>query len=148
MMPGGLFHLGHEPMTDAPATPQPRRRWKRWALVSVLVVLLVVWLRTTGIQLAELRRSEGIRLGQTRAEVMEIMGPDSLVRFHGGRTLIIRVGRVQHVRFAALMVFQNATGWQVPDIAWPRDDDWPIQIGFDEEERVDRIKRGSEIVER
>jgi hypothetical protein len=132
-------------MADVPAA---RRRWKRWAAFGLALLAISFWYWTHRINLAELSRAQGIRLGQTKDEVIDILGRESMVIFYGGRTPIIRVGRVQHARFAALMNLQNATGWRVPDIAWPRDADWPIQIRFDHEHRVDRIQRGSEVIER
>jgi hypothetical protein len=136
-------------MTDNLTKPRiVRWRRKRWLIVVITLLAFWCWFQTTRIRLEELRRAGGIRLGQTMEEVLEILGADSVVRDYRGRTLVIRAGRTQHVRFAAIMNLQNATGWQAPNFLWPDNDDWPIQIGFDEGERVNRIKRGSEIVER
>jgi hypothetical protein len=60
-------------MDETPTTPKPRRRWKRWAaLVLVLAVALIVWASST--ESPTIRLSHQLRVGMTKAEVHAIMG--------------------------------------------------------------------------
>jgi hypothetical protein len=149
-------------VTDFPDTPPPRRRrWKRWALVGVLLVGLFAWLALA--KPPEIEGSRAVRLGQTKAEVEAIVNKWIDSRYEmGGPVVVVDNSDTQEILSSGLLLdsrqgplrflaatIEQWTGWRVPfGLRSPSDfDSWPVHIRFDANGRVDRIKRGSEIVE-
>jgi hypothetical protein len=137
-------------MTDSPANfdsaPQPRRRrWFRRTVIGVVIVAVIggAWLFLG--EGSDVRRARNVQLGQTMDEVYAIMGREYALRFDGfGDHPMLLIGRVRYLQLIALMKIQEWTGWSG---LTPNFDDWPVQIRFDQNGRVERIKRGKEIVE-
>lgn len=131
-------------MSDSPATPElRRRRWKRWAVVFVLVLglTLFAWPRLT--EDRRLRNARSVKLGQSKEQVQAIMGPETTHYIWMGKTGLL-YGAAAQVRLTTSALLQQA-GLQEHKI--PQFDDFPVNIRFDANGRVDRIKRGTEIIE-
>jgi hypothetical protein len=109
--------------------------------LAVVVLMAVAWLMLH--EPPEVQRAKGVRLGQTAEEVLDVMGRDNYTQFNGNPMSLVfgRVRDMQHVYSSKIMQKTGVGGLQ------PDRDDWPVHIRFDAKGRVDRIKRGSEIVE-
>jgi hypothetical protein len=116
----------------------------RWAVIGSLVVAgFTIWL-TLG-EGSDLRRSRAIQLGQHRSEVNRIMGSEG---FHyadgmrGGAEVLW--GRWQ------LLMWDLHEEWSDRLPLKPyrfHPSNWPVQIEFGPSDTVERIRRGSEIIE-
>ena len=131
--------------TPADVAPPRRRRWTRRFLVATILIAIPGWCWLFVRDAAEIRRAKDVRLGQTVAEVTAIMGTDHMITFDGfisSRTLLF--GRVQFEQLNLALKIQKWFDW-----SWlmPSMDDWPVHIRIDQNGKVDRIKRGTEIVE-
>jgi hypothetical protein len=144
-----------------PATPQPlRRRWKRWAVIAIPLLAGLAWLAL--VEPPEIEGSRDVRLGQTKAEVSAIVYKWIDSRYQIAAPVVVRDGietqssstegylldsRQKPFRFLASTI-RHWTGWRISfGLRSPSDfDAWPVHIRFDANGRVDRIKRGSEIV--
>jgi hypothetical protein len=133
-------------MTDPPTTPQPQaRRWKRWAVGFALLCLLFATWHTLA-ENGELKRAGRVQLGQTLAEVRSIMRWETWSSWRPNKTIeYAYYGQAQSLRLELAHWTYRLTG---RTIYRNRIDDWPIRIRFDANGRVDRIRRGSEVVER
>jgi hypothetical protein len=83
-------------------------------------------------------------LGQVYREVQAVMGSENVMRFNSGYGMTLAYGRLHTSRFFSSLAIQRWTGWSGLS---PKIDDWPVLIRFGIDGRVDRIKRGSEIIE-
>jgi hypothetical protein len=123
-----------------------RRRWiRRFVVVSVLAILMAGWWFYAK-DTEEIRKARNVRLGQTIAEVSAIMGHDYTISFGGYQSSQTAMyGRFQYEQLLLALKIQRWTGWSglMPGIH-----DWPVHVRFNESGKVDRIKRGREIVER
>jgi hypothetical protein len=88
-----------------------------------------------------------VKLGMTRIDVGSIMGSDESEIFFptGGGGTLVRGGMVGRLIPYRDWIYQR-TGWAF-SVTVPPPDDWAVHIHFDSNGRVDRIKRGSEIIE-
>jgi hypothetical protein len=109
--------------------------------MGVLLLLLVVFPSLAWIcRSTDLAKARELQIGQTRAEAFQVMGrtgppieADS-VAFSTTHRLLEPVRRLAFLRF----------GFQTRD---PDFEEFPVTVHFDANGRVDRIKRGSEIIE-
>jgi hypothetical protein len=127
-------------MTDQPH--KPRRRWKRWtALALVLVIGCGVWMASR--ESETVRQARQVRIGQTKAEVERIMGPPA----QPGTSLALYATpsefRWMQFALAVKKVFRKCGLWHAP-VGYR----FPVQISFDGNDRVNYIRRGSEVVGR
>jgi hypothetical protein len=145
-------------MDDSPTTPQSkRRRWRRWAFV-VGSCFMIGWLILGNTE--EVRRARGVQLGQTLEQVASIMGDDrGLLVDHKGKSFMVygRVHKALDSQYRRLylrlrpspkkpqgMYADAMYGSPKGPIVDP--EQWPVSIRFDTNLRVDRIKRGREII--
>jgi hypothetical protein len=92
----------------------------------------------------EIKRAQDVKLGQVYADVHAVMGNENVLRFNSGYGMTLAYGRSQSSRFFSSLTMQRWTGWSGLS---PKIDDWPVLIRFGIDGRVDRIKRGSKIIE-
>jgi hypothetical protein len=93
-----------------------------------------------------IERSRQVKLGQTYAEVLAVMGPPNV-------TVSARPGPIpdyacfgdagRAYKDGLLLRLRHATGINIPISNYTT---WPVVIHFSSTDRVDRIKRGSEII--
>jgi hypothetical protein len=132
-------------MDDAPATPKPRRRWKRRAaLVLVLIIGFGAWMLSG--ESERVRRARNIQLGMSIDKVNAIMsepgagGPDGNdgheVRFYYSVENMTLRSKAWH--------WLHRMGFDA-DFLNKRVD---VAIHFDLDGRVASIRRGSEFVGR
>jgi hypothetical protein len=138
--------MNAETMTDPPA--KPRRRWKRWAtLALVLAIGCGVWMMSR--EGETVRKSRALQIGMTDVEVDAIMGPPIVthvasrapVRQYAAYATPVEAGlrRLRRDVYAVL----EALNLLVDDSAG-----WPVEVRFDESGRADEIRRGNEVVGR
>jgi hypothetical protein len=147
MPSSAAWQNGQSMTTEAPVTPPPRRRWKRWVVVGLLIAAMIrTWAWFTEHSL--LQSASLVKLGQTEEDVRAIMGPEtsrySTMYFAAmSRTSGYLYGLSTHFR-SSLSTAMRKAGFQprFPDL-----DDYSVHIRFDINGRVDRIKRGNEIIE-
>lgn len=143
-------------------TAKPRRRkWKRRMIVSALLICIVGWLVFR--QPPEIEGSRTVRIGQAKVEVEAIVSEwiDSQYEI-AGPILVVDNADTQEIlssgwlldsrqrKFRALAAtIEQWTGWRMSfGVRSTTDfDSWPVHIRFDRNGRVDRIKRGHEIIE-
>jgi hypothetical protein len=123
-------------MTDQP--PKPRRRWKRWTgLAIVLMIGCVVWM--AGRESETIRRARSLTLGMTEAEVRAIMGEplkvsQSVLHTARGRRVRLYVGygtrgeQVVRDTRLALRYFQIKLGIGEPGNEAP----YPVFVVFED----------------
>jgi hypothetical protein len=133
---------------NSPATPQPRRRrWRRWAVVASPLLIGLAWLAV--VEPPEIEGSRAVRLGQTKEEVHPIVYKwiDSHYQSRINEGYLLD-SRQKPFRFLAATI-RHWTGWRTTfGLRSESDlDSWPVHIRFDAHGRVDRIKRGSEVLE-
>lgn len=132
-------------MDDSPATTKPRR-WKRWAGVSVVVLAAILGISLLRSESANMQLARSVQLGQSLADVEAIFGKRIAVKYRGADGGIgLLVGDLELLQLHVNGAIRRWTGLRL--LSRERDD-WPIHIHFDTDDRVDRIKRGSEIIER
>jgi len=148
-------------MTDDPATPKLRRRWKRRvAFVLVVAICGGLWMRRDS---EMVRRARQLRLGMTSKEVGVVMGPPSNCYRSGpgggwGKLLHPSLNPRSNVagvdRFATAGELQrcrlvNRVAEELNEIGFPK---WtfpmryPVSVQYDELGIVVSILRGSEMV--
>lgn len=133
-------------MDDAPATPQPRRRrWRRWAFAALFLLAAAAWLILP--EPPEVKLAQGVKFGMSESQVEEIVGgggESGLSYSASDGTGLVR-GATRTRWYYFLGAIERKTG-----LALFRGDfdSWPVHIHFDKNLRVDRIKRGIEILER
>jgi hypothetical protein len=129
-------------VTDSPATPQSRRRrWKQWAVGGLAITCCAVWMTLT--EDAAVHQASEIQIGQMQPDVIAIMGPNG-VGYGRDDKVFMQWGRLQKVRWD---LFRKVRDWSGLAVHFLRPSAWPVEIRFDANGRVDRIKRGSEIIE-
>jgi hypothetical protein len=149
-------------MVDSRFTPHSRRRlWKRWAVIALPLLVGLGWL--TLVEPPEIEGSRAVRLGQTKTEVHALVYKWIDSRYSSAAPAMIVDGvetqgssiegylldsRQKPFRFLAATIRQW-TGWRTSFglRSLSNLDSWPVHIRFDANGRVDRIKRGSEIIE-
>jgi hypothetical protein len=119
-----------------------RRLWKRSAIACVTLLLVpAVWLVWTNDDVD--KNAQAVELGQSFFEVRAIMGQrDGLVLGGRGRKTLL-YGRWQTFRFQLHMFLPQNRG-KPYDYAYKT---WPVEIRFDENDRVKSIRRGTVIIE-
>jgi hypothetical protein len=135
--------------SEAPVNLQSRRRrWKRWAVVGLLPLIGLAWLFLA--QPPEIEGTRAVRLGQAQEEVRAHVSQWFHVQYSNddGTSGFLIDSRRKPVQFVLVRI-RHWTGWRLPPelLYWGTFDDWPVHIRFDKKHRVDRIKRGSEIIE-
>jgi hypothetical protein len=135
-------------MTDQ---PKPRRRWKRWiALGLVLVICCGAWMANR--ESPTVRKAQQLQLGQTVAEV-EAMGRPVTSRIL--RTNELTDSPVSHVLyfstpfeqrqfFSVLWLRQQLAQFGLE--AWRPASRWPVEVHFDPSGHSHWFRRGSEVV--
>ena len=130
----------NEEMDDSPDAMQPRRRrWKRWVVVGMIVVASVIWMMRG--ESEAMRKSRSVQLGMTVAEALQVMEvPTGLPAGVVGPVTVGFGGPFSMRTFGWLI--ERATGWRSPLSNRPDE----VEINFDADGRVCRIKRGDEFV--
>lgn len=148
-------------MSDQP--PNPRRRWKRWtALALVLMIGCGVWM-VSG-EGETVRRAKALRLGMTKAEVAAVMGPpaESMSFSPKTRRRVVnpfqspRVALVEGQSFATTAerwryeIHVRIARWMGPfaveELA--RHPSYPVSVSYDNAGVARRIRRWREVVGR
>lgn len=123
-----------------------RRRWKRWAAVTLVLLLGVAAWLTTG-ETATVRRAREVQLGQSLAEVEAIMGPSlTSVGYSTGDFLISYGTRFESEILRFRRGFHSLLRrhrLRSQYVHMPN----PVEIRF-RNNRVDAIRRGTEFVNR
>jgi hypothetical protein len=127
-------------MTDQP--PKPRRRWKRWIAVSLVVAIVCgAWLASR--ESETVRQARQVRIGQTKADVERIMGPPAQPGMSFALYATPSEFRWMQFALAVKKVLRRCSLWHEP-VGYS----FPVQISFDGNDRVNYIRRGSEVVGR
>jgi len=135
---------GREP---DPAAARPRGLcWRRRAVVTVTLLAGLLWWLVG--EAPEIQVAKGVKLGMTEAEVLAVLGDDPTQMTYRG-------GILRGATFSRWMTFVRWTRRELnldllrfaPGRLRIAADNWPVHIRFDKNGHVDRIKRGSEILE-
>jgi hypothetical protein len=120
-----------------PPSPPSRRRRKGWAVVCLVLLAILggAWFLLP--DPPEVEMSRAINLGMNRNEVRTTLGVE-LAGYGSG----VLYGQLQTQILKLRQLLPATWRWKV------NYDAWPVHIRFDKQDRVDRIKRGREIVER
>jgi hypothetical protein len=126
--------------------PRSRRRRLIFAAAVVVFVLGAGW--RLGTEGEDVRAAKDVTLGMTEYEVRTIIGDDPDVmgiqmRYVGPSYSGLMRGYSYSRWFVTKLWLSRKMGWKITP---PIHDDWPVHIRFDASGRVDRIKRGNEIV--
>jgi hypothetical protein len=127
-------------MTDGRA---PRRRWIRWTIIGLIVAGLVTWLK---LESPTIRRSRALRIGQTKAAVIDVMGETKIVEISDGDgTLVMQFASESEV---CQFRFQTSLMWRLLEAGLPYAFlrvQYPVEVHA-QNGRVVYIRRGDERV--
>jgi hypothetical protein len=123
-----------------------RRRWLIVAAAVVAVLIVYVFSRETTQASPEVQKASSIALGMTQGDVLKIMGQQTSNGYFGNGESGMWFGEPDGTTASVRWIKQSL--WERFRIPLKTDyDDFPVHIRFDAAKRVDRIKRGDEIVE-
>jgi hypothetical protein len=126
-------------MDEAPATPKPRRRWKRWAIIFGVLTAIITGIWATLLDDEILTLARNVKLGQTRTEVCLIMRIPDPDRANEDRVSAFIWDSPIEERLRPVRNWLFLRGWWT----FPRP---YVHIHFDDDGRVDWIKRGDEVL--
>ena len=120
-------------MTATPPKPT-RRRW-RWLVVGLLLLASSgAWLVLRDSEL--IRRARRLRIGQTRKEVAQMMGPWTMMHITDDRPDEYYGHQTQAELLARQWMFQDlGWTWQLPSA-----ETFAIELNYDSDDRVRRIR--------
>lgn len=132
----------------AAVEPPQRRRGKRKALAVLAIALLIAAVWTMAGPGEAIRKARRLNIGMSYDEVLAIMGhPNVTTTARPAATVpenayFGNMGRAFKEGFMLWLGARAGVNLPISDLS-----DWPVHVRFDANGRVDRIKRGSEVVE-
>jgi hypothetical protein len=133
-------------MDDAPATPKPRRRWKRWAaLALVLTIGCGAWLASW--QGETIERAKALRIGQTKDEVAAILGQPYRSYNLGKSSQAIYATKAELAGLKPLWLAYKLL-YRLGLQHWTEPPRYPVHVTYDSDGRVVQFERGDEVVEK
>jgi hypothetical protein len=128
---------------------RPPRRWKQRAAAVFVILLLITIVWTIAGPSEAVRKAGQLRLGQTYAEVLAIMGNPNVTTSARPVPVVSPDNAyfgdtARAYKDGLLLLLRLKTGMNIPTSDLSK---WPVHVRLDANGRVDRIKRGSEIIE-
>lgn len=122
-----------DPVSDS--TPVPRKR-RRWIVVGALVCLLLIAFWWFGRRNSVIARARLIKVGQTRDEVIQVMGQPQIVSSGAGQLMPTEgYSDMTMVELSLRVLIQEYLGFNTLYVH----DAFPVEIEYDPGRRVSRV---------
>ncbi len=133
-------------MDDFPTKRPPRRRWRRWfAFWLALLIACCVWMLSGESEIS--RRSKGLQVGMTATEVDAMIGEPEVVHpSPPQRRMFSTYASPLDLHIMRLKRILAAGAVRIGVSSKPQYVHWPVEVIFDEHERVAWFIRGGEVV--